>query len=285
MLMFGLRLGVNPQVLISTTPKPVKLVRELAKDKRTAITRGSTYENRANLAEAFFEEIIKKYEGTRLGRQEIYAEILDDMPGALWNMDTINSSRWFEPPPPMRRVVIGVDPSMSSAEGGAMCGIVAVGKTHDGHGHVLEDASVRGSPDEWAKEVVACYRRHRADRVVGEVNQGGDLVEKILRTVDPNIPFTAVRATRGKYVRAEPVAAMYEQGRIHHHGVFEELERQMCLMTPDFDPDKMGFSPDNLDAAVWAAHSLFLESGADGLLEFYRSETAAMRGEAEVAHG
>lgn len=286
MLLFGLRKGKNPRVLISTTPKPTLLVRNLVKDKRTAITSGSTYENKANLADSFLEEIITKYEGTRLGRQEIYAELLVDMPGALWTQEIIDKSRWnpADEVPHMRRIVVGVDPSMSSGEGGNLAGISVVGKAHDGHGHVLADGTIRGTPDEWAKAAVAAYHKFSADRIVGEVNQGGDLVEKIIRTVDPNVPFTPVRATRGKYVRAEPVAAMYEQGRIHHHGVFEELERQMCLMTPDFDPDKMGYSPDNLDALVWACHNLFLESGADGLLEYYRA-TVKEREEMEAAHG
>jgi phage terminase large subunit-like protein len=205
------------------------------------VTRGSTYENRANLAPGFFDQVIRKYEGTRLGRQELLAEVFEDTPGALWNRDQLDRCRQ-ERPPALQRVVVAVDPAATSGEDADETGIVIAGKDGDGHGYVLADLSGRYSPADWAQRAIAAYRMHKADRIVAEVNNGGDMVEATLRMVDPNIPFTAVHASRGKVVRAEPVASLYEQ-RVHHIGMFPELEDQMCGFTTDFDRQRAGVRP------------------------------------------
>ena len=253
MLQFGLRLGRNPRCLVATTPRPTKLIRELlAREGRdVVVTRGSTYENRANLAPGFFDQVIRKYEGTRLGRQELLAEVLEDTPGALWNRDALDQSR-REHAPALLRIVVAIDPAATSGEDADETGIIVAGKDAGGHGHVLADLSGRYSPADWAKAAISAYRTHRADRIVAEVNNGGEMVEATLRMVDPNVPFTAVRASRGKVTRAEPVAALYEQGRVHHVGAFPDLEDQMCGFTTDFDRQRAGYSPDRVDALVWA---------------------------------
>ena len=206
MLQFGLRLGRHPRCLVATTPRPTKLIRELlAREGRdVVVTRGSTYENRANLAPGFFDQVIRKYEGTRLGRQELNAELLDDTPGALWSHGIIDDARQVAAPPSLARIVVAVDPAVTSGEDADETGIVVVGKDHQGHGYVLADASGKYQPIEWAKIAVEAYRAHRADRIVAEVNNGGDMVEATIRMVDPNVPFTPVRASRGKVTRAEP---------------------------------------------------------------------------------
>ncbi len=228
MLMFGLRLGSDPRCVVTTTPRPTKLIRELARDPEVAITRGSSYENRANLAAAFFGQIVKKYEGTRLGRQELNAELLEDTPGALWNHALIEAAR-LRAAPVMSRVVVAIDPAMTSGEEADETGIIVVGKDaqNPSHGYVLADCSGRMPPIEWARTAIAAYRAHKADRIIAEVNNGGDMVEATIRMVDRNVPFTAVHASRGKAVRAEPISALYEQGRAHHVGVFPELEDQI----------------------------------------------------------
>ncbi len=264
-LQLGVRLGERPRQVVTTTPRPTRIVRELLADEGTVTTRGSTYDNRANLAPAFFRQIVSKYEGTRLGRQELHAEILDDIPGALWTRDLI---RTFTPPRIERagelqldlaRVVVAIDPAVTHGEDSDETGIVVAGLDVHGRGHVLADRSCRLSPDGWARRAIAAYRDYGADRVVAEVNNGGDLVESVLRAVDPNIPYTAVHASRGKRVRAEPVAALYEQGRVTHAEVFPELEDQLCTYTPE-----SGDSPDRLDALVWAITHLMLGSGTTG---------------------
>jgi phage terminase large subunit-like protein len=249
MAMFGLRLGTDPRVVATTTPRPTALIRELIADPLTVITRGSSYENQANLAPAFIEKIIKKYEGTRLGRQELNAEILDDNPGALWQRDVIEHLRVREVPP-LVRVVAGIDPAVSGAATSDETGIVVDGIAANGHYYVLADASIRGTPHAWALAAVRAYHQYRADRMIGEANNGGDLVETNIRTVDASVAYRAVHATRGKLIRAEPVAALYEQGCVHHAGTFPELEDQMCEWSPG---DK---SPDRLDAHVWAMTEL-----------------------------
>jgi phage terminase large subunit-like protein len=249
MALFGLRLGTDPRAVITTTPRPTKIIKELMTDPRCIVTGGSSYENRENLAPAFFDSIIKKYEGTRLGRQELNAEILDDNPGALWHRDVIENLR-VQKYPQLVRVVVGVDPAVSSGDESAETGIVVDGIDAAGQGYVLDDYSIRGSPAEWAREVVRAFNDWKADRVVGEVNNGGDLVEANIRTVSRDIPFKAVHATRGKLIRAEPIAALYEQGKWHHVGAFPVLEDQMCDWAPG---DK---SPDHMDAHVWAATEL-----------------------------
>ena len=210
MLMFGLRLGPDPRVVVTTTPKPVKIIRELLTDPTTVVTRGSSYENRANLADAFFAQIIRKYEGTRLGRQEIEAELLDDVPGALWNRTRLEELRWplSKSVPDLVRIVVAIDPATTSGEDADETGIIVAGKDSGGRGYVLADRSGHYTPTEWAQLAIALYRQHKADRIVAEVNNGGDMVEATLRMIDPNVPYTAVHASRGKVVRAEPVAAL-----------------------------------------------------------------------------
>lgn len=253
-LLFGLRLGWDPRVVAATTPRPTELVKNLLKDPKVYVTRGTTYENRANLAPAFFSEIISQYEGTRLGRQELNAEILDDAPGALWRRADIDAGRVTRAPD-LRLVVVGVDPPATSGEGSAEAGIVAAGLGVDGHYYVLDDRSMRGSPDAWARQAVALYHRLGANRIVAEINQGGEMVMAIIRTVDKVVPVRTVRATRGKAVRAEPVAAIYEQKKAHHVGSFPQLEDQLCSWEPG-----VGDSPDRLDSLVWAITELMMKA-------------------------
>ncbi len=279
MLMFGLRLGGDPRAVVTTTPKPIKLIRELLADPATEITRGSTFDNRGNLAPAFLSQIVKKYQGTRLGRQELDAEILDDTPGALWSMKLIEDARLNRMAhPDLTRIVVAIDPAASAGEDADETGIIVAGKDAAGHGYVLHDGSGRMMPTDWAKAAITAYHDHKADRIVAEVNQGGDMVEATIRMIDPRVPYSAVRATRGKVVRAEPVAALYEQGLIHHAGAFPQLEDQMCSFTSDFDRGRAGFSPDRVDALVWALSELFVEQtpGA-GIFGFTRQLAADTR--------
>jgi len=282
MLQFGLRLGQNPRIVIATTPRPTRLIRQLLarEGKGVVITRGTTFENRDNLAPGFFDSIVSRYEGTRLGRQELLAEVLTDTPGALWNLDNIDAAR-REHVPDLQRVVVAIDPAVSSHEGSDETGIIVVGKDgrEQAHAYVLEDLSGRYAPNEWARCAINAYRQHGADRIVAEVNQGGALVENTIRTIDANIPFTAVHASRGKYIRAEPVAALYEQHRVHHIGGFPELEDQMTSFTADIDRGKFG-SPDRVDALVWGLTDLMIEHEPySGLLAYYAERAAESRGE------
>src|SRR5215831_2253734 len=274
MLQFGLRLGRNPRCLVATTPRPTKLIRELlAREGRdVVVTRGSTYENRANLAPGFFDQIIGKYEGTRLGRQELEAELLEDTPGALWSHSIIDASRQAAAPH-LARIVVAIDPAVTSGEDADETGIIVVGKDHQGHGYVLADASGKYQPIEWARIAVAAYRAHHADRIVAERNNGGAMVEATIRMVDGNVPVTTVWASRGKAVRAEPVSARYEQGRVHHIGTFPKLEDQMCAFTTDFDRARAGYSPDRLDALVWGLTELLVQPMPHwGIFEYTRRE-------------
>jgi len=273
MLMFGLRLGTDPRVVVTTTPRATTLLRSLISDPTIVITRGTTYENRANLAPAFFGQIIRKYRGTRLGRQELEAQLLEDVPGALWNRGILEGLR-AHTAPPLIRIVVAIDPAASSTDRADETGIIVAGKDEGGRGWVLADASGRYQPTEWAKTAVSAYRAHKADRIVAEVNNGGDMVEATLRMIEPNAPFAAVRASRGKVTRAEPVAALYEQGRVHHLGVFPELEDQMCAFTADAHGNlsrSAGCSPDRVDALVWALTDLLVEPmPGEGIYEVYR---------------
>lgn len=252
-LMFGLRLGQHPQAVVTTTPKPTVLVKSLVSASTTKVTRGSTFDNAANLAPSALEMLRQKYEGTRLGRQELNAEILGDLPGALWTLATLDAYRLREAPK-MGRVVVSVDPAVTATDASDEHGIIVAGIS-DQRGIVLEDASLKGSPGEWARRAVSLYRSWGADGIVIEVNQGGDMVAHTLRTVDPNVNIIEVRASRGKHVRAEPIAALYEQGKVAHVGSFPELEAQMTQMTT------AGYegagSPDRVDALVWAMTELF----------------------------
>ena len=249
MMMLGLRLGEDPRVVATTTPKPVKLVRDLL--QTAAVTRSTTYDNLDNLAPTFREQILSRYEGTRLGRQELMAELLEDVPGALWNRELIERSRG-EAPPDLARIVVAIDPAVTSGEQSDATGIIVVG-TIQNVGYVLEDLSGRFPPEQWARIAVDAYRRWNADRIVAEANNGGDLVASVLRAVDPNIPVRLVRASRGKRARAEPVSALYEQGRVIHTTALPELEDELCVWTPDATE-----SPDRLDAMVWGLTDLML---------------------------
>ena len=224
--MLGLRLGINPQCVIATTPRPTKIIKTLLSAPTTVVTRGTTYDNRANLARAFMDQIIAKYEGTRLGRQELNAEILDDNPGALWKRDNIESLRVTKAAE-LARVVVAIDPT--ATEAGDEAGIIVAGLGSDGHGYVLDDRSLHASPDGWARAAISGYHLHRADRIVAEVNNGGEMVGFTIKTVDAKVPYKAVHASRGKQTRAEPVAALYEQGKCHHVGTFAALEDELCM--------------------------------------------------------
>jgi phage terminase large subunit-like protein len=248
---FGLRLGSAPQSVVTTTPRPTKLVRELIANPTTHVTRGSTYENRANLAQAFFDKIIRKYEGTRLGRQELMAELLEDNPGALWRRADIERDRVSEAPL-LQRVVVAVDPAGSSSEEAADTGIVVAGVDPAGVGYVLDDMSVHDSPHVWGTQACAALSKYRGDRIVGENNFGGEMVEFTIRAVNRNVSYKNVHASRGKIIRAEPVSSLYEQGRVHHVGTFSELEDQLCQWEPGMK------SPDRLDALVWALTELMV---------------------------
>lgn len=257
MLQFTMRKGDDPRVLVTTTPRPIPVIREILKDENTVTTRGSTFENAGNLPKVFLDKLRKDYGGTRLGRQELEAEMLEDLVGALWSLDNIDKTRVREIPP-MVRVVVAVDPSgtKGASDGGDSIGIVAAGRGIDGRGYVLGDYTCKLGPDGWGRRTVEAYDHFGADRVVGEANFGGAMVEHVVRTVRPLISYKAVNASRGKVVRAEPVSALYEQGRISHVGGFTELETQMCLMGPT------GYvgegSPDRVDALVWALTDLML---------------------------
>jgi len=258
-LQFGLRLGEHPRQIVTTTPRPIPVVRKLINDKDCIVTRGRTYDNADNLAAPFLKQVEERYSGTRLGRQELEGEVLDDMPGALWNREIIDAARKPECPD-LDRIIVAVDPAATSGEEADETGIVAVGFATDSdgnkRGYVLADRSLRGTPDEWAAAAVSLYHELDADRIVAEKNQGGEMVSAVLRAKDRNVPITLVTATRGKVVRAEPISALYEQGRIHHVGRFDKLEDQMCLFTRDVDRSP-GNSPDRVDALVWGLTSMF----------------------------
>jgi phage terminase large subunit-like protein len=244
---------------VTTTPRPIPIIRKLINDPDCVVTRGRTYDNASNLAAPFLKQIEERYGGTRLGRQELEGEILDDMPGALWNREMLDLARKPEGVE-YERIVVAVDPAATSGEEADETGIVAVGLARDAdgyaRGYVLADRSMKGSPEEWASAAVRLYHELDADRLVAEKNQGGEMVSAVIRAVDRNVPIDLVHATRGKHVRAEPIAALYEQGRIHHVGKFDKLEDQMCLFTRDADRSA-GNSPDRVDALVWGLSSIF----------------------------
>ena len=252
-LLFGLRMGRRPRVVATTTPKPVRIIREILARPDVVVSRGRTADNRANLAPAFLTTVVAKYEGTRLGRQELEGELLEDMPGALWTRSRIEAGR-VATAPEMRRLVVGIDPAASSNEGSDETGIILAGLGANGEGYVLADRSGRYPPIQWAQQALALYRDHGADRLVAEVNNGGEMVTQTLHTVLPGAPVKAVHASRGKRTRAEPISALYEQGRVHHVGAFPDLEDQMCTWVPDVTED----SPDRMDALVWALTELMI---------------------------
>ena len=253
-LAFGLRLGKNPQCVVTTTPKPIEILRELLAREDVRVTRGSTYENRAFLASGFLDQIERRYEGSSTGRQEIYAEMLDEAEGALWRRDWIESAR-RRAAPGLRKVVVAIDPAVTAGAGSDETGIIVAGRDDDGRAYVLDDGSGRMSPDGWARRAMSLFRERRADRIIAEVNNGGDLVRHTLKVAADGapVPFKQVRASRGKYARAEPVAALYERGKVHHVGAFPQLEDQMCAWEPE-----SGVSPDRADALVWAITELLI---------------------------
>ena len=261
MLQFALRLGDNPRQVVTTTPRNVAVLKNVLKNPSTVVTHAPTMANRAYLAASFLEEVTARYAGTAQGRQELEGLLLEEAEGALWPLERIEAAQRDEVAPP-DRIVVAVDPPVTGHAGSDECGIVVAGVYMQGppqtwRAVVLEDASVsRASPEVWARAAVAAYERHQADRVVAEVNQGGDLVQTLLRQIDPALPFKAVRAMRGKVTRAEPVAALYEQGRVIHRRGLDRLEDQMARMTA------AGFmgkgSPDRVDALVWALTELVL---------------------------
>jgi phage terminase large subunit-like protein len=256
MLQFGLRLGDRPRQVATTTPRPVPLVKRLVADRTCVVARASTRANAFNLAPRFLDAVVGRYRGTRLGRQELDGELIEDRDDALWRRDEIDRLR-LDAAPPLARIVVAVDPPATSGANADACGIVAAGVSEAGVGHVLADATARGlRPTDWAARAVALFETLEADALVVEVNQGGEMVETILREVAPQVPVRPVRATRGKWLRAEPVAALYQQGRVRHVGAFPDLEDELC----DFGPEGLssGRSPDRLDALVWALTALML---------------------------
>jgi predicted phage terminase large subunit-like protein len=254
MLMMGLRLGEHPRVVVTTTPKMVPLMRSIQSMPGLIVTRGRTIDNASNLAPSFVTGLMARYEGTRLGRQELEGEDLDDNPDALWQREGIDACRVREAPE-LARVVVAIDPAATSKDSSDETGIVVAGLGADGRGYVLADRSGRFKPDAWARRAVEAFHEHRADRIVAEGNQGGEMVAHVLTTVEQGLPIRIVHATRGKLTRAEPIAALYEQGRVSHVGSLPQLEDQLCTWTPG------GSSPDRLDALVWALTELMLGRG------------------------
>lgn len=255
-LAFGFRLpGDSLRGIVTTTPKPIKVYRDLVQMPATVLTRGSSYDNRTNISEFYYSTVIKPYEGTRLGRQEIEGQLINDVPGALWTRKLIDDTRI----PEIRwdlitRTVIAIDPAVTSSEDSAETGIIVALLTISGHAIVFDDLSLRGKPIEWAKVVERAFVARAANEIIGEVNNGGDLVERNITALNPILPFRAVRAARGKYTRAEPVATLYERGLVHHYGSLAYLEDQMCGYVPGAEK-----SPDRLDAMVWAVWALLIE--------------------------
>jgi predicted phage terminase large subunit-like protein len=251
-LLMGLRLGPNPLCMVTSTPKPTRFLIDLEKrvDKQgrncTVVTRGRTKDNYKNLSPVFISTIISKYEGTRLGRQELEGEFLDDNPDALWKRSDIDKNKVREIPQ-LIYVVIGIDPAATSKAGSDDTGIIAAGKDNMGNYYVLDDYTLHDTPQKWGEAAITAYNKHHANLIIGETNNGGEMVENTIRQIDPRVPFRAVHASRGKETRSEPVSALYEQGKVHHFGNFSELEDQLCEWAPGADK-----SPDRLDALVWA---------------------------------
>ena len=280
-LVLGLRLGNKPRIVVTTTPKPVLLMRQIQARPSTVITTGSTYANLGNLSESFRDEVLAAYEGTRLGRQEIYGEMLEDIEGALWTLTQIDALRVREVPDSLRQIVVAVDPSGGSGKNNDEAGIIVVGKSAEGHGYVLEDLSGRYSPSAWARTAINAYEHWRADRICAEINFGADMVENTLRGEHFAGRFEKVHASRGKQQRAEPIAALYgdptvpgtweTRGRIHHVGTFAKLEDEMTVWTPDSKT-----SPNRMDALVWGLTSLGIRVGiGEGFRQYMERGTTA----------
>jgi len=275
-----LRKGDNPQVICTTTPRPIKIIKDLIVDNRTVETRGNTLDNRDNLNPEFLERMITKYQDTRLGRQELNGDILDDNPGALWRRSWIEDFRVSDNPV-LDRIVVGVDPAVTNNPDSDETGIVVVGISKEGepdkitgrkvsHFYVLDDYSIKGTTNQWATAAVSAYHKHKADKMIGEGNQGGDLVESNIRNIDQYISYKKVHARQGKSARCEPISALCEQGRVHHVGYYQELEDQMC----EWDPQSSD-SPDRVDALTWAITELM--GGPQPLEKFSLSSLATTR--------
>jgi phage terminase large subunit-like protein len=245
----GLRLGSIPQAIVTTTPQPKALLKELIKDPDVYLTKGSSYENMSNLATSFIKRVIKKYEGTRLGRQELHADILGDVLGALWKTETLDMYRVTEAPS-LKRIYVALDPAVTNKDRSDETGIVIAGLGENGHIYVLGDESEKLTSDAWARKAILLMHKYRANKIVAEVNNGGDLVSTVINLIDPYTTVEKVFASRDKYTRAEPVAALYEQGKVHHVGVFPQLEEELTEWVPG---EK---SPNRLDACVWACTKL-----------------------------
>lgn len=268
-LSFGLRIepapGIAPQCIVTTTPRNTKAMKALVSDPNTVVTRRSTYENKENLSPRFIAEIDRRYAGTRLGDQEIEGHIINDIDGALWKRQWIDDNRVVKAPD-LKRIVVAVDPPVSSlatSDSPAECGIIVAGVATNGHGYILADYSLIGTPEEWASAVLTAYGLFKADAIVGEVNQGGEMVETVIRGVAKaqnagRVAFKAVRAMRGKQLRAEPVSSLYQRGEVHHVGVHADAEYQMCNWVPGER------SPDRLDATVWACTELMVQPEKQG---------------------
>lgn len=266
-LMLGLRLGDNPQAVATTTPRPIVLIKELLAAPTTVVTRGSTYANKRNLSAKFFSQVITKYEGTRLGRQELMAEVLDENPNALFTLANIEENR-VKKLPQLVRIVVAIDPAATSGEDADDTGIIIAGRDDQQppHFYVIDDQTAHDKPAGWAKKAVAAYHAHEADRIVGEINNGGEMVESTIRNVDENVSYKSVHATRGKVIRAEPVSALYEQNRVHHVGFWPKLEDEMAQYDPALGKDQP--SPNRMDALVWAITDL--ADTKDGIFGYYQ---------------
>jgi predicted phage terminase large subunit-like protein len=258
-LLFGLRLGDKPQIVVTTTPKPTDIIKELVNSKDSLVTRGSTFENKDNLAESAVKKLKQKYEGTRLGRQELFAEILEDVEGALWNRNMISKAllKSTENIPIYTRTVIAIDPAVTQNKSSNETGIVVCARGEDNKFYVIDDVSGKYTPDGWARVAVDTYYKYEADKIIAEVNNGGDLVERVIRNIDGNVSYGSVRATKGKYLRAEPISALYEQDRVKHLKPFQFLEDQMA----NYNPATFTGSPDRLDALVWGLTELSMRTG------------------------
>lgn len=262
-LNFGLRLGDSPRVIVTTTPKPTKIMRNLVRrgDDDVRITTGSTFENEENLAPTFLDALKERYEGTRMGRQEMYAELLEDVEGALWNRAMLDDLRQRDHPE-LKRIVVGVDPSVTGDEDSDECGMIIGALGTDDHAYILADVSDIMSVGETSKRAVRQYHSFSADRIVAEVNNGGDWIEHGIRQVDNSVAYKKLHASKGKYARAEPVAALYEQGKVHHVGTFPKLEDELC----SWEPDSKMRSPNRLDALVWVITELMLSGNGVSIL-------------------
>ena len=251
-LMFALRLGEKPQVCVTTTPKPLQLLINLRDAKTTVLTKGTSYDNRENLNQQFFDSILSKYKNTRLGMQEIYAEILEESDNAMWKREWLDEGRLEVGPGDLERVVVAIDPAVTSKKTSDETGIIVAGKDSEGKFYVLNDSSARYTPSAWSEKAIMLFNQYECDKIIAEVNNGGQLVEHTLRTQSENVPYKSVHASRGKRTRAEPIASLYEQGKVHHVGNLERLENQLC----NWEANSGDPSPDRLDALVWALSEL-----------------------------